>query len=179
MEFIDIQPIKVARIIDEQRALLCLKSTITPSEYCQSIKEIRQNAKQQYFEQDPFVAAWNLNVDVNMLTISARILPSPEIIYTNEFHVNLDQNQSQGVSTNTKIPFYNLTKFPSTWALINLSSSLNEELCRRFYNELSFVASERSIKCSPPVIYEEYKVQPNSMSQMIATRKEVMKHNTD
>ncbi|CAF4017218.1 unnamed protein product, partial [Rotaria sp. Silwood1] len=179
MELIDIQPIKVKRITDEQRALLCLKSTMTPSEYCQSIKEIRQNEKQQNFEQDPFVAAWNLNVDVNMLIISARVLPSPKIIYTNQFHVNCDQNQSRGVWTNTTTPFHTPTKFPSIWALINLSSSLNMELCKKFYNELSSVASGRGIDCPPPVIYEEYRVQPDSISHMITTIKEMMEHNTD
>ncbi|CAF4644679.1 unnamed protein product, partial [Rotaria sp. Silwood2] len=179
MEFINVQPIKVKRITNEERARLCLQSTMTPSKYCQSIKEIRHNKKQQNFEQDPFVAAWNLNVDVNMLTISARVLPSPKIIYTNQFHVNPDQNQSRGVWSNTRAHFHTPTVFPSTWALINLSSSLNMELCKQFYNKLSFVASERGINCPRPVIYEEYTVQPDSISQMIATLKEMMEHNTD
>ncbi|CAF3918070.1 unnamed protein product [Rotaria sordida] len=112
MEFVDIQPIKVKRITDEQRALLCLTSSMIPSDYHQSIMEIRQNPKQQCFEQDPFIDAWNFNVDVNMLKVPARILPMPQIIYTKEFHVNNEQLRSPGVWSSTKTQFHRPTKFP-------------------------------------------------------------------
>ncbi|CAF4373479.1 unnamed protein product [Rotaria sordida] len=141
MEFVDIQPIKVKRITDEQRALLCLKSSMMPLDYHQSIMEIRQNPKQQCFEQDPFINAWNFNVDVNMLKVSARILPMPQIIYTNEFHVNNEQFRSSGVWSSTKTQFHRPTKFPPVWALINLSSSLNKESCKAFYEQLRDVAA--------------------------------------
>ncbi|CAF1537908.1 unnamed protein product [Rotaria sp. Silwood1] len=178
MEFVDVQPIKVKKITDEQRALLSLKSSMMASDYHQSIKEIRQNPKQQCFEQDPFVIEGNLNVDVNMLRVPARILPMPEIIYTDKFHINNEQCRSPGVWSNTKTQFYHPTKFPPVWALINLSS-LNKELCEAFYKQLSDVAADRGITCSIPVLYEEYNVQPDSISQMSASLKDMMEKNDD
>ncbi|CAF3049439.1 unnamed protein product [Rotaria sp. Silwood2] len=67
-----------------------------------------------------------------MLTIPARILPMPEIIYTEQCHINDKSARSSGVWSNTKTQFHRPTKFPSVWALTNLSSSLNTELCEAF-----------------------------------------------
>ncbi|CAF1546280.1 unnamed protein product [Rotaria sordida] len=179
MEFVDIQPIKVKRITDEQRALLCLTSSMIPSDYHQSIMEIRQNPKQQCFEQDPFINAWNFNVDVNMLKVPARILPMPQIIYTDKFHVNNEQFRSPGVWSSTKTQFHRPTKFPPVWALINLLSSLDEESCKAFYKQLRDVAAHRGITCPEPVLYKEYNVQPDSISHIIAALKDMMEKNDD
>ncbi|CAF2600413.1 unnamed protein product [Rotaria sp. Silwood2] len=179
MELVDVQPIKVKKITDEQRALLCLKSSMIPSDYHQSIMEIRQNSKQQCFEKDSFVKAWNLNVDVNMLQVTARILPMPEIIYTDNFHVNDESIRLSGVWSNTKTQFHRPTNFPSVWALINLSVSLNRKSCEAFYEQLRMVAVDRGINCPEPVLYEEYNVQPDSISQMIVALKEMMEKNND
>ncbi|CAF4265887.1 unnamed protein product, partial [Rotaria sordida] len=138
-----------------------------------------QNPKQQCFEQDPFINAWNFNVDVNMLKVSARILPMPQIIYTNEFHVNNEQFRSSGVWSSTKTQFHRPTKFPPVWALINLSSSLNKESCKAFYEQLRDVAAHRGITCPDPVLYEEYNVQPDSISHMNAALKDMMEKNDD
>ncbi|CAF2600526.1 unnamed protein product [Rotaria sp. Silwood2] len=141
--------------------------------------KIRQNPQHQCFEQDPFINAWNLNINVNMLTISARILPMPEIIYTDQCHINDKSVRSSGVWNNTKTQFHQPTKFPSVWALINLSSSLNAELCEAFYKQLSKVAIDRGIKCPAPVLYEEYNAQHSSSSQIIVALKKMMKENDD
>ncbi|CAM4972896.1 unnamed protein product [Rotaria socialis] len=181
MEFVDVKPVKVKKITDEQRALLCLKSSMNPPQYVQTIKAIRQNPEQQCFDQDPFIRAWNLNVDVKMLEIKARILPAPEIVYNKNFRVCGGQQRSPGVWTNTKTEFLRPTNFPPVWAFINLSSSMSENSCRKFFEELSKVACDRGIDCTSPVIYEEFYPQSNfdSFTQIIAELKDMMEKNNE
>jgi len=179
MEFVDVEPVKVKKITDEQRAALCLKSSLQPSDCYQSIKEVRQNPKQQCFEQDPFIAAWTLNVDVHMLKVPARILPMPDIICNEKYQVTHEGCRPLGVWNNTKTPFYKPTSFPSAWGMINLSSLLNREACKAFYKELSDVAADRGIQCPEPVIYEEYKVRDYSSKQIIDPIKRIMEQNAD
>ncbi|CAF1451736.1 unnamed protein product [Rotaria magnacalcarata] len=181
MEFVDVKPVKVKKITDEQRALLCLKSSMDPRQYVQTITAIRQNPEQQCFDQDPFIRAWNLNVDVKMLEIKAHILPAPEIVYNPNFRVRGGQQRSPGVWTNTNTEFFRPTKFPTVWALINLSSSMSEDSCKIFFKELYEVASDRGIDCPPPVIYQEFRYQSNSDSatQIIAELKDMMEQNDD
>ncbi|CAF4834105.1 unnamed protein product, partial [Rotaria socialis] len=87
MELVDVEPARMKKITDEQRALMCRHSTMHPSVYIKSINEIRKNPQKQCFEEDPFVAAWNMNVSTDMLTLPARVLPMPEIVYTDQYHV--------------------------------------------------------------------------------------------
>jgi len=178
MEFVDVEPVRVKKITDEQRAFLCKYSSMLPSMYCKSIKQIRDNPKQQCFEQDPFVAAWNLNVDIKMLTVPARVLPMPEIVYTNQYRVLPDQTRYKGVWDSMKTQFHKPTKFPAVWAMINLSS-LDEESCREFYYELSIIAQQRGIDCPPPVIYEKRNAEDYSTDQIIAVLRKMMDKNND
>jgi hypothetical protein len=179
MEFVDVEPVRIKKITDEQRAMLGLKSSLNPPAYCQSIQEVRSNPKQQCFEQDPFISAWNLNVDIRQLTVPARVLSMPDIIYTDRHRVTHTNCSPPGVWNSTTTQFHHPTPFPSVWAMINLSSSLNRESCEAFYNELSSVADQLGISCPPPVIYEEYKVQAHSINRMIVALKEMMEHNDD
>jgi len=180
MEVVDIEAVKVTNITDEQRAILCLKSSLEPSKCHQSIEEIRHNPKQQCFEQDPFVTAWNLNVYIDMLTIPARILPMPDVICNDRNRVTDKRCIPKGVWNSTKTPFFKPTAFPSVWALINISLPIMDRVaCERFYNELSHVAAERNIQCSAPVLYEEYDIQAYKTEQIIDALKGLMESNDD
>jgi hypothetical protein len=179
MEFIHVEPVRVTKITDEQRAILCLKSSLPPPDCSRSIKEIRQNPNQQRFEDDPFVAAWNCNVMKDMLTIPARIIPMPDVICNNRCTVTHKQGTTRGVWNHSKTEFYKPTDFPSVWALINLSSSMNKQACEAFCNELSHVASDRGIQCPAPILYKHYDVQPNSKEQVIDALREMMVQNDD
>ncbi len=177
MEVIEVEPVKVTKITDEQRAMLCLKSSLQPSDCYHSIEEVRRKTEQQSFEEDPFIAAWNLKVETNMLRVPARILPMPDIICNDQHRVTDQQCVLRGVWNNTKTQFYTPTKFPSVWALINLSSSLDRAACKAFYDELSHVAAERGIQCPEPVIYEEYDVRTYSIQQITRALKQMMAEN--
>ncbi|CAF3953958.1 unnamed protein product [Rotaria sp. Silwood2] len=142
MELVDVEPVRVKKITDDQRALLCKYSSIVPPVYCKSIKNIRENPKQQCFEEDPFVAAWNLNVGTNMLTLPARILPMPEIVYTPQYRVTAEAVRDLGTWEMKPTQFHKPATFPSVWGLINLSS-LNQQACEDFSNELCAVAQQR------------------------------------
>jgi hypothetical protein len=179
MEFVDTEPMNVKKITDEQRALLCLKSSLQPSDYRHSINEIRQNPKQQCFEKDPFIKAWKLNVDIHMLIIPARILPMPDIIYHDQYRVNGRQTPKKGIWDCGSTRFYQPTKFPSVWSLINLSSTLDRKGCEVFYEKLNNVAAPRGINCPPPAIYEEYCLQSNSIENLLITLENTMAKNDD
>jgi hypothetical protein len=182
IEIVYVEPIRATKITDEQRAMLCLKSSLPPPDCYQSITEIRQNPNQQRFEDDPFVAAWNFNVTKDMLTIPARVIPMPDVICNKECKVTHKQGTKRGVWNHSKTKFYKPTDFPLVWALINLSSSMDREACKAFYDELSHVASERGIKCPAPVIYEQYDVQTysNTDKQIIIDKlREMMEQNAD
>ena len=178
MELVDVEPAKVKKITDEQRALLCRYSTTPPRICYQAIEEIRHNPKQQCFEQDPFVAAWNLNVDVHMLTVPARVLPMPEIVYTDRYHVTPEGVRDLGTWEIKSTEFYKPSNFPTVWALINLSS-IDEQACKEFYNELSIVAEHRGMSCPPPVIYEERNAEQYSTEEIIAVLTDMMNKNDD
>jgi len=178
MELVDVEPARVKNITDEQRALLCKNSSMFPPVYCKSIKQIRDNPKQQCFEQDPFVAAWNLNVDIKMLTVPARVLPMPEIFYTDQYRVMPRGVRDFGSWELRPTKFHKPTKFPAVWAMINLSS-LDEESCREFYYELSIIAQQRGIDCPPPVIYEKRNAEDYSTDQIIAVLRKMMDKNND
>jgi hypothetical protein len=178
MELVDVVPVKVTKITHEQQALLCLNSSLKPSDYYDSIKEVRQNPKQQCFEQDPFITAWNLNVSVNMLTVDARILPMPNVIYSNRYRITSGQVRTSGVWNCSKTQFHKPINFPSVWALINISS-LDRDACEEFFHQLNNVAADRGIHCPAPVIYREYNVRTYSIRQIIDAIKEMMEQNDD
>lgn len=178
MELVDIEPAKVKRITDEQRALLCRYSSIASHIYRKSVQQIRNNPEQQCFEQDPFVMAWNLNIGVEMLTIPARVLPMPEIVYTKQFRINAGSVRDMGAWELKRTRFHKPTDFPKVWGIINLSS-LSEEACQEFYYELSSIANDRGITCPAPVIYEKYNAALYSIDQIMTVLKRTMSQNVD
>lgn len=177
MEFVDIKPVKFKRLTDEQRALLCLKSSMNTIQYYESVQEIRQNPTQQSFEDDPFISSWNFNIDINMIKINSRILPPPNVNYTNGYRVSRDQHRLLGVWSNTRTQFYRPTQFPSVWALIDLSSSMTEESYKIFYAELSKVAADRGIYCHEPVLRYKYCPENYSITHIITELKDMMTKN--
>ena len=179
MELLDIEPVRTKKITDQQRALLCLKSSLEPADYLDSVNDVRNSADQQRFEQDPFVKAWRLNVDINMLEASGRVIPGPRVIYQKTAQMTHQQGGSASVCNNTRNRFYEPTHFPPIWALINLSSSLDRNACEQFYQELSRVAVDRGINCPEPEIYEEYDAQHHSLAEIIAALKSMMRMNSD
>jgi hypothetical protein len=80
-----------------------------------------------------------------------------------------------------KVPFHKPTEFPSVWAMINLSpSKVSRNACEVFCNELSQAAIKRGIqKCPPPVLYEQYDVNPDSIETMLTELKNMMEANAD
>lgn len=179
MEILDVIPINVKKITDEQRAMLCSKSSQEPSQCYQSIQEIRQNSKKQCSETDPFVAAWNLNVDANMISTSARILPMPDVICNNRHRVTHKQCRQSGVWNTKQIPFYQPADFPNIWGIINLTSSLDQEACKAFYSELSTIANGRGMGCIEPVICQYFNVYNYPIEYIIRGLEELMEGNSD
>ncbi len=178
MELVDVEPVRMKKITDEQRALVCRYSTTAPPLYRKSIEQIRQNPKQQCFGQDPFVAAWNLNVDINMLTLPARVLPMPEIVYTDQYRVLPEGVRDVGTWELRPTQFYKPSMFPEIWAMINLSS-LSKEACQEFYGQLSIAAEQRGMKCPPPEIYEEFYAEELSIDHIVTELKGIMHRNDD
>ena len=179
MELVDVEPARIKKITDEQRAMLCRYSSMKPQEYYRSINSIRANPEQQRFEEDPFVAAWNLNVDVKMITVPARVLPMPEISYTNEYQVKEKSVRDLGTWELPKSThFYKPTDFPTVWGIINLSS-LAEAACVEYFNQLQYVARDRGIECSPPKVYEEYNPWKSSADQIADILREFTERNKD
>jgi hypothetical protein len=178
MELVDVEPVRVKKITDEQRALVCRYSTTAPPLYRKSIEQIRQNPNQQCFEEDPFVRAWNLNVDINMLRLPARVLPMPEIVYTDQYRVVPEGVRDLGTWEFKPTQFYKPSNFPAIWAMINLSS-IDRRACEEFYNELSIAAGQRGMKCPPPEIYEELNGEQHSIDQIVTALKDIMDKNDD
>jgi len=178
MELVDVEPVRMKKITDEQRALVCRYSTTAPDKYCKSIEQIRQNPEQQCFEQDPFVRAWNLNVDINMLTLPARALPMPEIVYNNQYRVDPQGVRDVGTWELKPTQFYKPSNFPDIWAMINLSS-IDRRACEEFYDELSIAAEQRGMKCPPPEIYEELNAEQHSIENIVTALRDIMDRNGD
>ncbi|CAF4395359.1 unnamed protein product, partial [Adineta steineri] len=109
MEFLGVEPVRVKRITDEQRAMVCQKSSLNPSDYYQSIISVRNNTEEQYFENDPFIAAWNLQIDPKMHITSARIIPPPTIIYNSRYQISPQNGSPPSVWQSTNIKFYHPT----------------------------------------------------------------------
>ncbi|CAF4248133.1 unnamed protein product, partial [Adineta steineri] len=179
MEFLGVEPVRVKRITDEQRAMVCQKSSLNPSDYYQSIISVRNNTEEQYFENDPFIAAWNLQIDPKMHITSARIIPPPKIIYNSRYQVSPQSCLPQSVWKNTNTEFYNPASFPSLWAMINLSSTMTEQACLEFCKNLRNIAYERGIDCPAP-FYAEYNLQQQySVDQLIIALQDMMRENND
>ena len=173
MELVDVEPVRTKKVTDDQRALLCRYASVDANTYKNAVKDIRANPEQQCFEQDPFVAAWNLNVDVKMMTVPARVLPMPEIAYTPEYTVTRSSVRNVGTWELRPTRFHTPTQFPSKWGIINLTS-LHKKACQEFYNELEKVARQRGITCPPPEIYEEQNVEGYSADQIVGVLKDLM-----
>ncbi|CAF0807946.1 unnamed protein product [Rotaria sp. Silwood1] len=178
MELVDVEPVRVKKITDDQRALLCRNASMTPREYRQSIKNIRENPNQQHFEEDPFVAAWNLNIHRDMLILPARVLPMPEIVYTDQYRVTAEAVRDLGTWEMRPTKFHKPATFPRIWGIINLSSPSQQE-CEDFYNELRIVAQQRGIDCHPPEIYKEYNSEHGTIDQSVELLKQTMGQNND
>ncbi|CAF4995849.1 unnamed protein product, partial [Rotaria magnacalcarata] len=177
MELVDVEPARVKKITDEQRALMCKHSSVSPQVYIKSIKEIRNNPEKQCFEEDPFVAAWNMNVSTDMLTLPARVLPMPEIVYTDQYHVTSGSVRDVGTWQMKSTRFHTPANFPAVWGMINLSS-IDQNACEDFYNELSNIAGERGMQCCPPVIYEEYDSRNRRTDEIIGVLDLFLKRNS-
>lgn len=179
MELVDVEPARVKKITDEQRALLCRYASMKPQDYCRSISTIRNNPNQQRFEDDPFIRAWNLNVDVEMITVPARVLPMPEIVYTNQYQVKESAVRELGTWELPKSTrFYKPSHFPTLWTMINLTS-LSEGACVEFFHELSCLAQQRGMDCREPTAYEELNAELYSIDQIIEGLKYIIQRNND
>ena len=179
MELIDVEPVRVKKITDEQRASLCRCSTMEPHVYHQSIEAIRRDPKQQCAEQDPFIKAWNLNVDVNMIRLPARVLPMPEIVYTAEYRVGSQGVQNLGTwKLKPTTRYYKPASFPDVWGIINLSF-LDRNSCEDFATELRNVAEQRGMRCPVPVIYEEWTVERYNIHEIMDMLRDTIKRNDD
>lgn len=166
MELVDVEPVRIKKITEEQRAAMCRASTLSSLDYQKSIKNIRQDPKKQRFEDDPFVAAWNMNIDAKMITIPGRVLPMPDIIYTKSFRVTRGTVRDIGTWEPPRDGhFHSPTPFPANWGFINFTS-LTEYQCQNFCIELLNVARQRGIKCEDPSNYfqrnlEKYNIAGN------------------
>ena len=172
MELVDVEPVRIKKITDEQRALLCRLSSLRPVEYQNIVTDIRQNSTRTSFD-DPFVAAWKLKVDVEMIVTPARVLPAPEIIYSDGYRVTSQAIRNPGVWETPQTQFYQPATFPDVWAMINLSP-VAESDCEAFYNELNRVALTRGIRCPTPKIYEEYDTRRYSIESVVSLLKQVI-----
>ena len=172
MELVDVEPVRIKKVTDDQRALLCRLSSLSPSNYQRAVTDIRENPKQQSFD-DPFVAAWRLKVDVEMIVTPARVLPAPEIVYSDGIRVTPQATRKPGVWETPQTHFYKSATFPALWAMINLSSRSQAD-CEDFYNELNRMALTRGIQCPPPQIYKEYDTQRHSIENVLNLLKQVI-----
>ena len=178
MELVDTEPARMKKITDDQRAAICRQSTIKSNEYRRVVEQVRNDPKQQRFEDDPFVRAWQMNVDVKMITVPARVLPAPDVIYTNEYRVVGANTRSPGVWDLAAGRFYEPRNFPSVWAMINLSH-LAQGQCEEFYTEISGVARNRGMDCPPPAVYEQMDPRYQSMEQIALALRRMRGQNTD
>ena len=172
MEVVDVEPVRIKKVTDEQRALLCKLSSMYPVDYQKTVQSIRQNPQQQSFD-DPFVAAWKLKVDVEMIVTPARVLPAPEIVYSGGYRVTSQATRKPGVWETPQTQFYQPATFPPLWAMINLSS-LTARDCEDFYNELNRIAITRGIQCPAPEIYREYDTQRDSIENVLNLLKQLI-----
>ncbi|UJR36678.1 hypothetical protein I4U23_029395 [Adineta vaga] len=179
MELVDVEPVRMKKITDEQRALMCRCSTISPSSHRKMIEIIRHDRGKQRFEEDPFVAAWNLDVDVKMLTVPARVLPMPEIVYTEDYRVTSTGVRDIGTWDLKLTPFHKPSDFPRVWAMINLSD-MNQDDCKEFYDQLSMIAEKRGMKCYMPD-YQEFNSNDDrySIETVMETLNDFMKAKSD
>lgn len=178
MEIVDVEPVRVTRLTDEQRAMLCRVSSVHPRQYHQSIQRIRENSAQQCFEDDPFCQALGIKVDTKMIEVSAQILDMPVIRYGESHQVAAEQCQNPGVWNSTNAPFHEATTFPDVWALINLSS-WDRNVCEEFYVQLAEVARKRGIQCPAPEIYKAYPISDSSIGGILEALENLMHDNSD
>ena len=175
MELVDVEPVRIKKITEEQRAAMCRLSTLSSLEYQKSINNIRQDPKKRRFEDDPFVAAWNMNIDVKMITVPGRVLPMPDIVYTKSFRVTRDSVRDVGTWEPPRDDhFHSPTPFPDNWGLINFTS-LREHQCQDFSEQLCNVARQRGIKCKDPSAYYERNLEKwNVAGQIVAVVREAL-----
>ena len=176
METVDIEPVRQKKLTDEQIAALCRQAQIKPNQYAQKVNAIRNDLDKQCFEEDPFVRAWNINVDVRMIEIPARVLPMPTIKYTESFKITADRVRTKGVWDSPSSHFATPCNFPETWAMLNLSK-LSQNECGQFYFELSRIAQNCGINCPEPRIYQEYPMNNNNMIRTMASISDLLRTN--
>jgi hypothetical protein len=161
MELVDIEPMRITKITEEECALVCKNATCKPVDYRSAIMKARTRYGAQECESDPFIQAWKMNVSLDMLKLPARVLPSPNIVYTPQFRVRSNDMRTPGVWSLTSMEFHEPGNFPEVWAMVNLSS-LTEGECRNFYVELHKLAMKRGMKCPEPT-YDQYNLRNQSM----------------
>ncbi|CAF1158155.1 unnamed protein product, partial [Didymodactylos carnosus] len=149
MELVDVEPARVQKINDDQRATITQKTSEKPFERIRQINYVR--GKEQKFEEDPFVRAWNLNINADMLIIPARVLSMPTIHYTRNYEVTERTNRGKKGVWEAQGEFYKPTPFPE-WGMINMTD-LSQSDCEAFYDVFARTAKERGITCPPPSLY--------------------------
>lgn len=82
MEVVDVEPVKVKKISDEQKAKLTRNATLKPSDYYQKVNDVRKNLEQS-FSETTAASAWNFQIDTKMHKLTARVLPTPRSMYRN------------------------------------------------------------------------------------------------
>ncbi|UJR09387.1 hypothetical protein I4U23_013630 [Adineta vaga] len=150
MEIVDVEPVKVKKISDDQKAKLTRTATLKPHDYYQRVNEVRNNLEQSS-DKTSTTSAWNVQIDTKMHKLTARVLPTP-----------------------TSEQLIKRTHFPSVWGMINISSTLDVDSCEQFYKQLSEAGYRRGIECLAPDIYEEYHPQHDSIDKIIADLKNMM-----
>ena len=178
MELVDVEPVRVKKVTDEQRATMCRVSTMKPFEYEKTINDIRADPKKQCFEADPFVAAWQMNVDVKMVTVPARVLPMPVVVYSDNYRVRSDATTKMGDWDMRGTTFYKPADLPKVWAMVNLAE-INEQTCKEFYDDLRAVSEDRGIDFRPPEIYVEERINSFSRAKIITVLNHIIATNDD
>ncbi|CAF3897955.1 unnamed protein product [Rotaria sordida] len=106
----------------------------------------------------------------------ARILPKPEVVYGNK-----DQAKTEGVQLSDKLQtrFHTPTQFHTVWAMINLTSNMDEQSCEMFYIKLRDLGHLRGMKIPPPEIYEELGSRRQSTDAAVNLLKQMSQSNHD
>lgn len=178
MEIVDVEPMKIRRITDEQRAQLTRNSTLKPDRYRRAVDEVSNKLHQCSFKENSIAAAWNLSMSTDMHKITARVLPAPTSISANQ-PSDLKRAYSETFHPSTRdAKFYQPAKFPDVWAMINLSS-LDQECCETFSCDLGNAANKAGISYRHPDIYNECNAQVNSLDSIIHCLETTQQKNPD
>ncbi|CAF0788505.1 unnamed protein product [Adineta ricciae] len=163
MEVVDVEPVKVKKISDENRALLTRTAILPPDKRYQQTKDVCNKLQQQSFRQNSVTTTWGFQIDTKMHKLTARVLPNPSITFGNR----IDKKFCKPIS------------FPSVWGMINLSSTLDRRSAERFYEQLREAANYRGVSCTARALYVEFSHKFYSVDKMMDNVKNVMREYDD